>query len=156
MHPHQAHLERWFDDEGVAWTRLEHPRVTTAVEAAEVRGTPLDSGGKTLLFKAGKRFVLAVVPGARRIDNRSFRKALRVQRYRFARREELDALIGLEPGCIPPFAAPLVDLPLVMDAHLASQPTIAFTMANHTVSAVLAMEDYLALAKPEIVPLTLG
>jgi prolyl-tRNA editing enzyme YbaK/EbsC (Cys-tRNA(Pro) deacylase) len=149
----QERIEHLLRERGVPWTRLTHRRVTSSAEAAEVRGTPLEIGGKTLVFKAGGQFVLVVVPGHARIDNRAFRKAVGVQRYRFANAEELAATVGLEPGCIPPFGRPIFDLPLWMDAGFARQARIAFTVASHTTSAVMSMEDYLRLAQPTLAPL---
>lgn len=141
-------LVDWLDASGRPWQRLDHARVESAKAAAEIRGTPGHIGGKTLVFKARNQFVLVVVPGSARLDNRAFRHALGVQRYRFARPEELAATVGLEPGCIPPFGEPLYPLPLWVDAGLAAGDRIAFTLADHTVSAVMAMSDYLELAKP--------
>jgi prolyl-tRNA editing enzyme YbaK/EbsC (Cys-tRNA(Pro) deacylase) len=138
---------------GVAYTRLEHPVVKTSEEAARTRGTPLEIGGKSLLFKIGKTsdFRLFVVSAARRTDNRPMRRFFGVQKLRFARREELMVHTGLEPGCVPPFGPPVFDVPLYVDTHLAGLEEIAFTAANHRLSIRMKMADYLAVAKPAAV-----
>jgi Ala-tRNA(Pro) deacylase len=138
---------------GVPYTRIDHPVVKTSEEAARTRGTPLAIGGKSLLLKIGKKpdFRLFVVSASRRTDNRPLRKFLGVQKLRFARREELLAHTGLEPGCVPPFGRPVFDLPVYVDAHLAAGAEIAFTAADHCVSIRMQMSDYLALAQPEAV-----
>ena len=106
-----------------------------------------------LLFKIGKQpdFRLFVVSAALRTDNRPMRRFFGVQKLRFARREELLSLTGLEPGCVPPFGRPLFDLPLYVDAGIAAGDEIAFTAADHRVSIRMKMADYLAVAKPEAV-----
>ncbi len=149
-------LEDWLDGSGRPWRRIEHGRITSAEQAALVRGTPLQIGGKTLVFKVRQSFALAVVPGDCRVDNRALRKALGAQRIRFASAGELAATIGLEPGSIPPFGEPIFPYPLLVDKTLASREAIAFTVARHTVSAVMSMEDYLALAKPQAVVSLVG
>ena len=141
------------DAAGVPYHRLEHAAVKTSEEAALTRGTPLAIGGKSLLFKIGKQpdFRLFVVSAALRTDNRPMRRFFGVQKLRFARREELLSLTGLEPGCVPPFGRPLFDLPLYVDAGIAAGEEIAFTAADHRVSIRMKMGDYLAVAKPEAV-----
>ncbi len=141
------------DEAGVAYTRIDHPVVKTSEEAAQTRGTPLEIGGKSLLLKIGKKpdFRLFVVSASRRTDNRPLRKFLGVQKLRFARRDELLAHTGLEPGCVPPFGRPVFALPVYVDAHLAAGDEIAFTAADHCVSIRMKMADYLAVAQPEAV-----
>lgn len=107
-------------------------------------------GGKSLLFKIGKRpdFRLLVLSAARRTDNRLIRKHFGVQKLRFARTEELLEHTGLRPGCVPPFGRPIFDLPLYVDQELADKAEIAFTPADHRISVRMAMADYLAVAAP--------
>ena len=141
------------DAAGVPYERMEHPVVRTSEEAARTRGTPLEIGGKSLLFKIGKKadFRLFVVSAALRTDNRPMRRFFGVQKLRFARREELLAHTGLEPGCVPPFGAPIFDVPLYVDASLAAGAEIAFTAADHRVSIRMKVADYLTVAKPTAV-----
>ena len=135
--------------------RLEHPAVQSAAHAAELRGTPARIGGKALVMKLKKDFAILALGGDARLDGRQLRKTLGVQRYRMATREELLQLAGLTPGSVPPIGRPLFPLPLFMDQGLAQQTHIAFTLACPTVSAILTMPDYLALARPDaVVPLT--
>jgi Ala-tRNA(Pro) deacylase len=136
--------------DGVPHERLVHPPTRSATEAAEVRGTPLAIGGKSLLFKLGKRdFAMLVVSGAKRTSNRAIRHALGIQRLRFARPEELLARTGLTPGCVPPFGRPVFDVPLYVDAGTAAQARIAFSLASHEESVVMRTEDWLRIARPE-------
>ena len=65
----QAHLER----AGVPFTVLRHDPVFTSEQAAAVRGTPLSSGAKALVMKAGDNFVLLVLPADRKLDSRKAR-----------------------------------------------------------------------------------
>jgi prolyl-tRNA editing enzyme YbaK/EbsC (Cys-tRNA(Pro) deacylase) len=135
--------------------RVEHAAITSAAHAAEVRGTPARIGGKALVMKLKQAFAVLAVPGDGRIDGKVLRRGLGVQRYRYATPDELFALTGLAPGSVPPLGRPLFDLPLYVDAALADQDRIAFTLGVPTSSAVLAMTDYMALARPEaVVPLT--
>lgn len=138
---------------GRPFSVLEHPPATSARAAALARATPLAIGGKSVLMKADKLgFVVLVVGSDRRIDGRLLRRALRVQRYRFASAEELAALAGLAPGEVPPFGPPLFDVALYVGEDVAARPEIAFAAASRARSVRMATADWLAVADPRVVP----
>jgi len=93
-------------------------------------------------------FVILALRGSDTVFNRAFRSHLHLRRYRFATLEELGALTGLTPGCVPPFGRPIFDLPLYVDLQLAALDQIAFTAGSHTDSIVMGTCDWLAVAKP--------
>src|SRR5690606_15662982 len=130
---------------------VEHAPIRGAEDAAALRGTPLGIGGKSLLLKVGDRWVMLVLSGARKLHNPSLRKTLGASRYRFATREELRQVTGLEPGCVPPFGRPIFDVDLVVDEATAANDTIAFSLADPTRSVVMATSDRLAVARPDLV-----
>jgi Ala-tRNA(Pro) deacylase len=134
---------------GVPFQVLEHDAVYTAPEAAQIRGTPLEMGGKALVMKVHKLgFAVLAVRGCDALENKAFRKHLGVQRYRFASRDELRELTGLTPGCVPPFGRPIFDLPLFVDAALAANTEIVFSGGSHTVSIRMATRDWITAAQP--------
>src|SRR5262244_610339 len=101
-------LEAWLRQlrqHGVAFTVLRHEPVFTSEQAAAVRGTSLASGAKALVLKAGDTFLMAVLPADRKLDSRKAREALGVKGLRFASKEEVEQLTGLQPGSIPPFGS---------------------------------------------------
>src|SRR3954463_7462177 len=88
--------------QSVAFTVLRHEPVFTSEQAAAVRGTPLGSGAKALVVKAGEAFVLFVLPAHRKLDSKKAKAALGVRDLRFATKEEVLEKTGLLPGSIPP------------------------------------------------------
>ncbi len=145
-----ASIIQTIEASGRPYERRNHSLSRTAEEAAVLRGTPLGIGGKSLVMKLGKKkdFALFVVSGARRLDNWKVRQAVGVNKLRFATVEELFALTGLRPGCVPPFGRPVFDLPLYVDAVTAEQALIAFTLADHEKSAIMATADWLDVVQP--------
>src|SRR5437763_4491830 len=83
---------------GAAFTVLRHEPVYTSEQAAAVRGTPLASGAKALVLKAGEEFVMVVLPADRKLDSRKARDGLGVKGLRFANKEEVLERTGLQPG----------------------------------------------------------
>jgi Ala-tRNA(Pro) deacylase len=135
-----------------SYTLLFHRPVFTSEEAAAVRGTPLASGAKALVLKADDRFILAVLPADRKLDNRRLREQLGVKSLRFASREELLQLTGVPPGAVPPFGS-LFGLPTYCDPALLQQTEINFNIGDNAVSMHLATQDYLRVENPVQLPL---
>ncbi len=131
--------------------RIVHAPISTALDAAEIRGTPLAIGGKSLVMKGDGVFGVYVISSARSSQGRLIRRQLGTRRLRFATRDELLSLTGLTPGCVPPLGRPIFDLPLYVDQSIADNDQIAFSAGSHTVSIVMAVPDYLAIARPDAV-----
>src|SRR5437899_5401836 len=98
-------IETFLKQSGASFTVSRHEPVFTSEQAAAVRGTPLASGAKALVMKAGDDFLMLVLPADRKLDSRKARAALGVKSLRFASREEVEQLTGLQPGSIPPFGS---------------------------------------------------
>jgi Ala-tRNA(Pro) deacylase len=114
---------------------------------------PLASGAKALLVKAGDDFVLLVVPADRKLDSKKARAALRVKAMRFASRDEVEQVTGLQPGSIPPFGS-LFGLATRCDPALGQNERINFNAGDHCISISLTHADYLAVEQPLLVELT--
>jgi Ala-tRNA(Pro) deacylase len=140
-------LQERLQTSGVAFTVLRHEPVYTSEQAAAVRGVPLASGAKALVLKAGEAFVMAVVPADRKLDSKKARAALGSRSIRFASREEVEQLTGLQPGSIPPFGS-LFGLPTYCDPTLGDNPSINFNAGDHAISVQMTYTDYVALERP--------
>jgi Ala-tRNA(Pro) deacylase len=146
-------LQSWLAQSNVPFTVLRHEPVFTSEQAAAVRKTPLSSGAKALVVKAGERFVLFVLPADRKLDSRKARAHLQVREMRFATREEVEKLTGLQPGSIPPFGS-LFQLPTYCDPGLAHNESINFNAGDHAISIQMAYPDYVKAEKPSLAEIT--
>jgi Ala-tRNA(Pro) deacylase len=142
-------IEEWLRGAGVQFTVLRHEPVYTSEQAASVRGTPLSSGAKALIVKSGERFVLLVLPADRKLESKKAREALGVKGLRFASREEVEQLTGLQPGSIPPFGS-LFGLPTYCDPALAHNASINFNAGDHSISVQMSYADYVKVEKPTL------
>jgi Ala-tRNA(Pro) deacylase len=137
------------DRSQVAFNCESHAPVYTSAEAAQVRGEPLHSGAKALVVKAGSGFALLVLPGDRRVDSKLVRKLLGAKSIRFATREEVVGITGLEPGSIPPFGS-LFGLPTFCDTALAENERINFNAGTHTDSVRMTYADFVRVEEPTV------
>jgi Cys-tRNA(Pro) deacylase len=80
----------------------------TARDAAKAVGASLGQIVKSLLFICDGRPTLALVPGDRRADETKVAAVAGAKAARVAKREEVLAVTGFEPGGVAPFPAPAV------------------------------------------------
>src|SRR5438093_7915325 len=146
-------LNGWLNGSGVSFTVLRHEPVFTSEQAAAVRGTSLASGAKALVVKAGEEFLLLVLPADRKLNSRKARDALRVKALRFASKEEVLNLTGLQPGSIPPFGS-LFGLSTHCDPALGNIAAINFNAGDHTISVRMPFADFATLEKAQLVSIT--
>jgi prolyl-tRNA editing enzyme YbaK/EbsC (Cys-tRNA(Pro) deacylase) len=135
---------------GVPFREVHHEPTRTSEESAAARGEPLHVGGKAILMKTDATFRLLVLPADRRLDSAAVKTYLGVKKTRFATPEELLQLTGLVPGSVPPFGRPVLPFELYVDEALRANDRIAFNAGSLTDSIILAMDDYLAVAKPVV------
>lgn len=142
-------IETLLTGNSVSYNVLRHVPVFTSEEAAAVRGTPLSSGAKALVCKLDDAFAMFVVPADRKLASGSVRKQLGIRSLRFANREEVQTLTGLQPGSIPPFGS-LFGLKTYCDQRLEQAGTINFNAGDHAVSVSMSYADYRAVEKPTL------
>jgi Ala-tRNA(Pro) deacylase len=142
------------DAANVPYVVEEHAPVFTSAEAAEVRGVAMASGAKALLVRVDAGYVLCIMPADRKLDSKQVKKLLKVKSIRFATKEELLEITGLEPGAVPPFGS-LFNVPTLVDPALKEQPFINFNAGDHAKSIRLAIDNYLKAEEPRLVELSL-
>jgi Ala-tRNA(Pro) deacylase len=150
--PVRAAIRALLDDHGVAYEEQTHGPTRTSAESAAARGVSQAIGGKSLLMKVDGVFGIYVLSAARQLHGRQLRQQRRARRYRFATTDELAALTGLVPGCIPPFGAPIFDLPLFCDPSVLANDRIAFNPGSLVDSILLPTADWQRIARPEVFP----
>ena len=141
-------IRRLLTEAGITFREVHHEPTRTSEESAKARGEELRIGGKALLMKGDDVFRLFVLPADRKLDSGAIRREFGWKKLRFATPEELKDLTGLVPGCVPPFGPPILPFELCLDQTATQNPRIAFNAGSLTDSIILAMSDYLAIAKP--------
>lgn len=98
----QQELYTWFAQHGIAYERCDHPPVFTTAEAEQLV-PPLPGAKAKNLFvrdKTQDRFLLVVVPYAKRVDLAGLSAALAAKKLRFASAPELLEHLGITPGAV--------------------------------------------------------
>ncbi|MFJ8672159.1 YbaK/EbsC family protein [Streptomyces sp. NPDC093589] len=147
------------EERGARYRVLEHAEEGSTEAVSALRGNAVEQAAKCLVVmvksgKKSKRFVLAVVPGDRRVDLAALKALLRGSYAGFATPEVAERLAGSVSGTILPFSFD-EELALIVDPALLEQPEIFFNAARLDRSLALVTEDYIAIAEPRVEPIAL-
>jgi Ala-tRNA(Pro) deacylase len=140
-------IKKLLDDSKIPYRVIHHSPAGTSEEVAKARGTDLKIGGKTILFKVGKEFKLFTFSAARALDSLAIKKHFHEKDRRFATREELMAMTGLESGTVPPFGRPILPFDHFLDKSIAENDEIAFNAGSITDSIVMKTTGYLKVVQ---------
>ncbi|CAL9339283.1 hypothetical protein SUDANB106_00235 [Streptomyces sp. enrichment culture] len=146
------------DRHGASYRLIEHPPEGRTEAASALRGHALAQSAKCLVVvvrpdKRTCRYVLAVIPGDRRLDLRRVAECTGGRRIGFADRETAERLAGSVSGSIIPFSFH-PDLELIVEEDLLRGDVLYFNAARLDVSMALATDDYLRMARPRTARIT--
>ncbi|MDN0076038.1 YbaK/EbsC family protein [Crenobacter sp. SG2303] len=135
---------------------VTHALAGKSEDVALARGTEVGQGAKALVCEihgegAQARWVLAVLPADRKLDRQRLAQALGGHKAKLVDAAVATELTGCEIGAIPPFSFQSA-LQLVLDPELVERyDTIAFNAGRLDASILLDSQDFLAIAKPQLV-----
>ncbi len=149
-----ARLVALLDAHGATYSLIDHAPESRTDLVSAMRGHAVADAAKCMvvMVKIGKkstRFVLAVVPGDRKVDIAAIQRLKGGTFARFADPAVAERLAQSVAGTILPFTFD-EDLELVADPALAERPTLYFNAARLDRSIALKTADYLAIAKPRM------
>ncbi|MDF3290686.1 MULTISPECIES: YbaK/EbsC family protein [Streptomyces] len=142
------------DEHGAAYQVIEHEAEGRTDVVSTLRGNPLSQAAKCVvmrvkLTKKKSHYVLAVVPGDRRVDLGRVRELWSAQHVSFVERETAERLSGSVSGSIVPFSFDPA-LELVVDPDLLEHPRMFFNAGELDVSLSLDTRDYARAASPRV------
>lgn len=139
-------------DAGARFRIVEHGAEGRSVEISRIRGNDPGQAMKALVVELrgggqGRRHVLAVVPGDRKLDMKALRKLYGAQKGRFANPETAQSITGCVMGAVPPFSFS-EDLALVVDEDLRRWPEVCFNAGRLDRSIFVDFDGYQRAAAP--------
>lgn len=134
---------------GVEYQTYDHKPVYTSQQAAKIRKTALHTGLKALVMYADGKPVMIAVPADYKVDFKRFKEEFKVKDLRMATAEEVEKVVLVPIGAVPPFGE-IFGIPLYVDKSVKENKTIVFNAGMHTRSISLLEADYEKVAKPVI------
>jgi len=142
------------DQNGTSYRLIDHAPEGRTEVVSPMRGNALSQAAKCIIMmvKIGKkvtRYMLAVVPGDRRVDLQAVKALMGATYVAFASQDIAERLAGSMAGTVLPFSFN-PELELVVDPSLLENDEIYFNAARLDRSMVLKTSDYIAIAKPRL------
>jgi len=133
---------------------IEHAAEGRSEAISVIRGNRPDQAAKAMVLDlrgggGGKRHVLAILPGSRKLDFGAVAKLFEARKCGFASPDTAQELTGCIMGSVPPFALNPA-LAIVVDEDLLANETLFFNAGRLDRSMELATKDWLAVAKPRV------
>lgn len=133
---------------------IEHEAEGKSAEISAIRGNRPDQAAKAMVLDVrggggGRRHVLAILPGSRKLDFAAVATLFEARKCGFASPETAQELTGCVMGAVPPFALN-PSLTVVVDEDLLANETLFFNAGRLDRSMELDTRDWLAVAKPRV------
>ena len=144
-----ARLKSILKHDHVDFLALSHVPTYSAQYAASVMHVPGKEVAKTVVLRAGKNILLAVLPASYQIDLEKL-SAVVGSRVRLVDENECNRLFpDCEPGVFPPFGE-LYGLPVYLDTALAEDPEIILSAGTRSDAVRMCNADFVRMVKPRI------
>ncbi|MEC3980502.1 YbaK/EbsC family protein [Amycolatopsis sp. H20-H5] len=140
------------EENSAEYRLIDHPAEGRTDIVSPLRGNEVGDAAKcmVIMVKLGKKvtqYVLAVVPGDRKVDLNALKSLLGGTYISFATPEIAERLSGCVAGTILPFSFD-PDLRLIVDPDIQKIKELFFNAARLDRSVALRTEDYLRIAQP--------
>jgi Ala-tRNA(Pro) deacylase len=133
---------------------IEHEAEGKSAEISVIRGNRPDQAAKAMVLDVrggggGRRHVLAILPGSRKLDFGAVATLFEARKCGFASPDTARELTGCVMGAVPPFALN-PDLAIVVDEDLLANETLFFNAGRLDRSMELDTKDWIAVARPRV------
>jgi Ala-tRNA(Pro) deacylase len=147
-------LVELFSSGNAVFRVIEHEPQGRSDAVAAIRGTRPEQGAKAIVCAIpvadGTRYVVAVVPGDRRVDVKAVARHVGGKKGSFAQPAVAQQLTGCAIGAIPPVVFDDALALLVDDAFLDRETEIAFNAGRLDRSIVIRAADYRRIVAPDV------
>jgi len=133
---------------------IEHEPEGRSERISVIRGNRPDQAAKAMVLDVrggggGRRHVLAILPGNRKLDFNAVAALFDARKCGFASPETAQELTGCVMGSVPPFSLDPT-LAVVVEQDLLANETLFFNAGRLDRSMELDTRDWLAVARPRI------
>ena len=133
---------------------IEHEAEGRSEAISVIRGNRPDQAAKAMVLDlrgggGGKRHVLAILPGSRKLDFSAVAELFEARKCGFASPDTAQELTGCAMGSVPPFSLNPA-LAIVVEEDLLANETLFFNAGRLDRSMELDTRDWLAVAKPRV------
>lgn len=145
--PPAAKLQKHLAANKVVYDVVPHKTVFTVYDLAQTTKVKLNTIIKTLLVKADKDYVLAVVPAHKRLDLVALKKHLQAKVVSLAKEKDMVTKFKVKPGAMTPFGS-MYKVAVVMDKSLLKAEKVLMSAGSFTESLRVKIKQYVKAEQP--------
>jgi len=144
-----THLKAHLEQAHASYTRVAHIPARSSQYAASLLRVPGKEVAKTVVLRAGKQVLLAVLPASHHVDLEKLAGVVGTPVKLIEEQECYQLFPDCQHGAVPPFGE-LYGLPVYLDETLADAPEIIFSAGTLTEGIRMGNADFVRLVKPRI------
>ena len=133
---------KYLDSAKIGYKPIKHKTVYTAYDAAQTLGVKLNEIAKTLVIRADKLYLLAVLSASHRLDLGKLKKIVKVKKLEIAKENTMQKIFKVKPGAVTPFG-PLYKTPVFVDKALLRSKKIIAGAGTHEDSVIMTAKNFL-------------
>ncbi len=143
-------LQTFLKKQGVPFELHQHETAFTAQQVAQEEHVSGDVVAKSVLVRAGDRYLLCVLQASHKVDLNRLAAVLQSDQCELADEAEIARLFpDAEVGAEPPFGK-MYNLETLVDEALAKCRWITFQAGTHRQAVRMRYDDYARLAQPRV------
>ena len=141
-------LRELLEESDATFEVIEHPPAYTAQEEAAATHTPGRAWAKTVVVRADREAVIAVLPATHQLSLERMRQTVGADDVELADEDEFPALYpDCEPGAMPPFGV-LYGQTTFVDETLREVEEIVFHAGDHETAVAMPYAEFERVASP--------
>lgn len=135
-------LLSYLDKAKIGYKIVRHKTVYTAYDAAQTLGVKLGEIAKTLVIKADKIYLLAVLPASHKLDLGKLKKVVKAKKIEIAKEGVMEKIFKIKPGAITPFGQ-IYKVPVYVDKSMLKVKQITAGAGTFEESVVMTAKNFL-------------
>ncbi len=130
------------DKTKIGYKIVRHKTVYTAYDAARTLGAKLGEIAKTLLIKADKNYLLAVLPASHKLDFGKLKKLVKAKKIEIAKENLMKKIFKIKPGALSPFGQ-IYKVPVYIDKGILKAKKIIAGAGTFEESVAMTAKNFL-------------
>jgi Ala-tRNA(Pro) deacylase len=135
-------LLNYLDKTKIGYKIIRHKTVYTAYDAAQTLKAKLGEIAKTLVIKADKNYLLAVLPASHKLDLGKLKKLIKAKKVEITKEGIMKKIFKVKPGAVTPFGH-IYKVPVYIDKSLLRAKQIIAGAGTFEESVVMTAKNFL-------------
>ncbi|MFA5413304.1 MAG: YbaK/EbsC family protein [Patescibacteria group bacterium] len=135
-------LLSYLDKAKIKYKIVRHKTVYTAYDVAQTLGAKLGDIAKTLVIKADKVYLLAVLPASHKLDLGKLKKLVKAKKIEIPKEGIMKKVFKIKPGALSPFGQ-IYKVPVYIDKGILKAKQVIAGAGTFEESVVMTAKNFI-------------